>query len=96
MKIKNVQFDEYGAVIVVGNRGGKTGARRIRVVSSVPHLSNWLEHHPCKNDPEAPLWVGIGSRNYGRQIDYNTLRLRKIAKKAGTYLALGPSGPLLS
>jgi len=92
MKIKNVQFDQYGAVMVVGNRGGKTGSRRIRLVSSVPHLSNWLEHHPCKGDPEAPLWVGIGSKNSGRQIMYHCLRamLRKIARRAKIQKRVNP------
>jgi integrase len=38
MKIKNVQFDKYGAQIIVS---GKTGQRRIRLVSSAPFLVNW-------------------------------------------------------
>ncbi|MDI6798938.1 MAG: tyrosine-type recombinase/integrase, partial [Candidatus Aenigmarchaeota archaeon] len=44
--IRNLQFDKYGAIMIVH---GKTGYRRIRLVSSVPHLSNWLEHHPLKD-----------------------------------------------
>jgi len=89
MKIKNVQFDDKGAVIIVY---GKTGSRRIRLVSSVPHLSNWLEHHPCKNDPESPLWVSIGSKNHAKQIKYHCLnaRLRKIAKRAGIKKKVNP------
>jgi len=38
-KIKNVKFDEYGAVI---NVDGKTGARPIRLVRSTPNLANWI------------------------------------------------------
>jgi integrase/recombinase XerD len=89
MKIKNVQFDEKGAVIIVY---GKTGSRRIRLVSSVPHLSNWLEHHPHKEDPEAPLWVSIGSKNHAGQVMYHCLnaRLRKIAKRAGIKKKVNP------
>jgi site-specific recombinase XerD len=33
LKIKNVQFDKYGAVVIVN---GKTGMRRLRLVDSVP------------------------------------------------------------
>ena len=89
MKIKNVQFDEKGAVIIVH---GKTGSRRLRLVSSVPHLSNWLEHHPLKNNPEAPLWVSVGSKNHAKQIMYHCLnaRLRKIAKRAGIKKKVNP------
>jgi integrase len=89
MKIKNVQFDDKGAVIIVF---GKTGSRRIRLVSSVPYLSNWLEHHPYKDNPEAPLWVSIGSKNHAEQIKYHCLnaRLRKIAKRAGIQKKVNP------
>lgn len=66
IKIKNVQFDKYGAVIVVH---GKIGWKRIRLVSSVPHLSNWIEHHPLKDNPEAPLWIGLGSKNHYKSLE---------------------------
>ncbi len=53
MKIKDVEFDEYGAKIMVD---GKTGERRIRLVESVPDLKNWLSMHPEGDDPGASLW----------------------------------------
>jgi integrase/ribosomal protein L40E len=89
MKIRNVQFDNKGAVIMVH---GKTGYRRIRLVSSVPNLSNWLEHHPCKNDPEAPLWVSLGSKNHAKQVMYHCINtmLRKVAKRAGIKKKVNP------
>lgn len=42
-------------------------------------------HHPFKKSPEAFLWVGVGSRNYGKPLKYDAVRmlLRKIAKRAG-------------
>lgn len=43
LKIKHVSQDEYGYIIRVF---GKTGSRRIRLISSVPHLANWLSNHP--------------------------------------------------
>ena len=55
IRIKNVQFDKYGAVIVVH---GKNGWRRIRLVSSVPHLSNWIEHIPLKIILKHPYGLG--------------------------------------
>ncbi|MGB9659181.1 MAG: tyrosine-type recombinase/integrase [Nitrososphaerales archaeon] len=91
--IKNVSFDKYGAIIII--REGKTGSRRIRLISSVPHLANWLEHHPCKNSPdfeESPLWVSIGSKNNSNQIDYHAVRmmLRKVAKRANIKKKVNP------
>ncbi len=54
LKIKHVVFDEYGIKLTVN---GKTGMRVVRLVFSVPYLINWLEVHPFRDDPEAPLWV---------------------------------------
>jgi integrase/recombinase XerC len=52
--IGHVTFDRYGAVISVS---GKTGRRNIRLVSSVPDLQAWINIHPLKNNPDAPLFV---------------------------------------
>ena len=38
---------------------GKTGARTPLVVSSAPLLAQWLNSHPFKSDPAAPLWVHL-------------------------------------
>src|SRR3989338_3142590 len=61
LKLKNVEFDKYGSVIMVD---GKTGMRRIRLVNSTPYLIFiFLEFLPlaalfvCKNKS---LWKGIG------------------------------------
>jgi integrase/recombinase XerD len=36
---------------------GKTGRRSVLVVSSAPLLAQWLNNHPFKTNPDAPLWV---------------------------------------
>lgn len=54
IRIGNIKFDEYGAVLHVR---GKTGDRRIRIVASAPVLSTWLEHHPYREDPRAFVWI---------------------------------------
>ncbi len=86
MRIKNIHFDRYGAVIIVR---GKTGYRRIRLVSSSPYLAEWINVHPSKNDPEA--WVWISPRNLKR-LAYNSLRtiLRNAARKAGVKKNVNP------
>lgn len=37
LKLKNVEFDKYGAILTVHD---KTGRRRIRLIATVPYLSN--------------------------------------------------------
>ncbi len=82
LRIRNVQFDDYGAVLLVS---GKTGDRRVRVIASAPKLAQWLENHPLKNDLDAPLWVVIGTRNRGAMLSYAAAKatLKKTAKRAG-------------
>ena len=82
LKIKNVHFDEYGAVLKVR---GKTGERMVRVVGSASLIAQWLQMHPRRDDMEAPLWVNL-STNYRKEgITYHSIwhNLRRIAEKAG-------------
>jgi integrase len=58
LRLKNVSFDKYGAVITVN---GKTGMRRVRIIMYSQYLSRWLSEHPDHDDPNAPLWVVIGT-----------------------------------
>jgi len=54
MRIKHIQFDKYGAILLLN---GKTGSRRVRIVFSSPYLKEWINKHPLADDPEAPVWV---------------------------------------
>jgi integrase/recombinase XerD len=77
LRVKDVEFDKLGAVVVVR---GKTGARRIRLIESVPDLQRWLAVHPNRMDPDAPLWPGKdGPLTVERLNDM----LKAAARKAG-------------
>lgn len=39
LKIRNMEFDSYGADLIVK---GKTGQHRVRLIDSVPRLMTWL------------------------------------------------------
>lgn len=64
---------------------GKTGRRYVYFLKSWPLLHQWLEQHPYKNNPNAPLWISLSNRTYGKRIRYTALDslLKKIAKRAG-------------
>lgn len=89
MRIKHLSFDEYGAKAVLK---GKTGMRRIRIIFCVPYLAVWLENHPLKNDPNAPLWIGLGTKNRNKALHYQNVRvmLKKVALKAGVKKRVNP------
>ncbi len=54
MKIKHVSFEEHGARLTVA---GKTGARKILIISSAPYLQQWINQHPFNTNSENFLWV---------------------------------------
>jgi integrase len=88
-RLKNVQFDEFGAVLFVY---GKTGSRRVRLIFSVPHLLNWVNNHPFKDNHESFLWTTIIARSDGRMLSYAKVRLtlRDLAKKSGISKLVNP------
>jgi len=54
LNISHISFDKYGAVLIVS---GKTGMRRIRLIDSVPDIQLWINQHPDRDNPQAPLFV---------------------------------------
>jgi len=82
LRIRNVQFDDYGAVLIVN---GKTGSRRVRIIESAPVLASWMENHPLRDDPNAPLWVNLSTRNRYHALTYEGAKaiLKRTAKRAG-------------
>lgn len=63
MRLKDVQFDQYSAVIWFH---GKTGTRTRRVYSCLADINRYLEQHPGRGDGEAAFWVN----KYGRRLAY--------------------------
>jgi integrase/ribosomal protein L40E len=84
MKIRNVKFDNYGAVLEVPFEG-KTGTRQVRIIGdSVPYLRGWLDNHPIRNDINAPLFCNISEGIRGRAMNYDDVRkaLKTTLKRA--------------
>jgi hypothetical protein len=44
------------------------------VVSAAPYLTVWLNNHPFKNDPEAPLWVHYEFGPTPQPLRYDSIR----------------------
>jgi len=72
-QIKHVKIDDKGAIIVVD---GKTGPRPVRVIECVPDLASYFDKHPNNSDPEAPLWITINEKKYGKAWSYPAMRKR--------------------
>lgn len=82
LTIGQIKIDASGTVL---NVSGKTGRRRLRIISATSYLVKWLDIHPDNANPYAPLWVNIGTKDYHKQSTYETIRkiLIETFKKAG-------------
>jgi len=82
LTISQVNIDPSGAVL---NVMGKTGPRRIRIISSTPFLVNWLNNHPDRKNPYASVWLNVGSRGHHKPMAYESIRkiIQKAFKRAG-------------
>ena len=80
LRICDVQFDRIGAKLRVD---GKVGQRIAQIGAATPRLALWLDNHPCKCDPQSPLWVTVRAGR-ARQMSYASLRgrLKRAAEKA--------------
>jgi len=89
LRIKHVQFDEYGIILIVN---GKTGSRRVRVLKYVKELSEWLDIHPLKKNPEAFVWITLENPKRNSALSYTTvsLLLKSLAKKVGITKPVNP------
>lgn len=78
LTIKKICFDDKGAYFLVD---GKTGTRRVRVVNSTPYLHAWLSVHPNKDEPDAPLFINVGTtqninNNLGEKNNNNNYKMQ--------------------
>jgi integrase/recombinase XerD len=74
LKIKDVIFKsadgkQYAEVLV----NGKTGSRHIALIQSIPYVKDWLSNHPSRNNPNSPLFVGLGRNSMGKQLSIEGL-----------------------
>jgi len=89
LRIGDLQDHRHGMQVVIE---GKTGSRRLPLISCVPHVQSWLNSHPSGREKDAPLWVNVGTKNTGKKCDYQTLRkaLRETAGDAGVDKPVNP------
>ena len=90
MRIRDVSFEKGYARLALK---GKKGARRVIVVGSVPYLTKWIEEHPLRDSPGAPLWVNMGrnAKQY-KAVGYPALAkiLRVAAERSGLKKRIHP------
>ena len=81
LRISDVHFDSLGATL---NVEGKEGKDIVRICASQPRLSLWVDNHPDRRNPDAPLWASVRGRKV-RQMSYAVAskKLKAAVNKAG-------------
>ena len=82
LQLKNVTKVKHGYIL---DLKGKTGSRSPIVISAAPYLARWLESHPFKDDPEAPLLVFTQFTQKPCLLKYKSIMdlMRRLFKRAG-------------
>ncbi|MEM3637268.1 MAG: site-specific integrase [Conexivisphaerales archaeon] len=76
-RLGDIQFDELGAKLKVQ---GKTGGRVVRLITSEPLLSKWVEANPFRDSPKAPIWVPMAT-NYRAPVPMSYQQVMKMLKE---------------
>lgn len=88
MTVGSIQFlpEEKSAIIEVS---GKTGERRIKLFEPTSsYLKAWVQQHPLRHDPQAPLWLN----SVGQPYTYDGIAkiLKRIGSRGGIKKPLNP------
>jgi site-specific recombinase XerD len=77
MTLKHVSFEDNATYV---DLVGKTGSRTCMSIEATPFLVRWLDAHPLKDKPNAPLWLG----REGEPLGYAALAkvIRRVFERA--------------
>ena len=76
LKIKDVVFKvtddgkQYAEVVI---KGGKTRARTIPLIDSLPYVKDLIHNHPSGTNPESWLFVSNSNTTFGSKLTYDGL-----------------------
>ena len=87
MHINDLVDDKHGSKITVT---GKTGSRTLLLIESIPYLTRWLEHHPLKDQKDAPLWVNTDRPYGGLHVGQVAHIIRELGKRSGIQKPIHP------
>jgi len=90
-RVKHLRFNGDHAVIVfpedsVSRTGrAKTGSYEALLFDAAPYLKAYMDYHPERSNPEAPLFISIAKQDYGKALENDGVyqMIRKAAKRAG-------------
>ncbi len=88
IQVKDLRDHKHGYQIVIN---GKTGSRRVPLISSVPHINNWLTNHPNR-ESDSYVWSKLVGTDAKDRISYRYMlkMLREAKKNTGIEKPVNP------
>jgi len=81
LRVRDLDFREQYAQVRVS---GKTGERTIPLIRAIPYLRAWLQVHPARGDPDAPLFARVYRGRVGPvTVDALDNAFRRLRRRAG-------------
>lgn len=92
MNFRDVEFQ--GDTCSIFLRNSKTQRRRVGLLFSTPYLQEWLQCHPMRDNPDAPLWISLSynPKKYGNRLSDNSMfdLIKNIKRRAKMSKPLNP------
>jgi hypothetical protein len=75
LKLKDIVFKrvgskQYAEVLI----NGKTGARYLPLIGSLPYIKEWSDHHPQRNNPDAYFICSFDRKAFAKQMTLKGLQ----------------------
>jgi hypothetical protein len=71
-QMKHIKFDGVGALVVMHDKTFR--GEPVRYLTSSMYLRQWVDNHPFKDNPEAPLWIDLSKFPDCVPLDYSGFR----------------------
>lgn len=80
LKVGSVETTDFGFILHI--QISKTETRSLPIHQTARYLARWLNDHPFRDDPRAPLWISLSKKSFGQPLGYSgAYRLVKRAKR---------------
>lgn len=92
LNVSDVRFNKYGGQVQVS---GKTGDRELWLIDCMPDVQAWINVHPMRINPDAPLFITYSRYGFGsNRLNVRTVQnlCKVLQKRAGVITRVHPHG----
>jgi integrase len=79
LKISDIVFkrtDNGRLYAEIEIKGGKSRARTVPLIESIPYVKDWIKSHPTGDNPNSSLFISESNTTYGSKLTYDGISYR--------------------